>query len=492
MAPTTPAQARIGRLTGRGRTDDRGGGLPLTDLFTPIMRTLVEKGEADAETLTAAVRAGFIGRKTDRLQYMYEGEDPWPALMGDALNQLAARGLVVGHPSGAWTIGEKFVLGKSLVVIPGSGRFETIRVTVQTDEQRKVREGETLSMFITELASELDPRRGGIRPIDSKRVTELVESIEAFGFRPEFPVLYDQHGRLLDGRHRTAAAETLGIEPVVKVVRVENDREALALTWAANAGQTGWTGADLSRITKALGGIAPTEALSEKVQVRNMLLDYKGRVADREVARAIKVDHKTVAARRADLEREGAIEPYNPIAELHEAIRDELVKAPKASNREIARRTGSSAPTVAVVRESVKGGESMEIPQPLQEPESEPTPPALTKGQLADRALLADPTQTNEEIAEQVGMDPKSVWRRRKKLEGHDPYNGSIEGKRSPRTTPPAPTPAPAGPPPSLELKYSEDARVLAAEISAWMTDANVLLELGNRLISTAKRRGAQ
>jgi hypothetical protein len=514
MAQPTAAAARVGRLTGRGRTDDRGGGLALVELFEPILRTLHEKGDAAHETLVAAVQAGQLGQKTARLQTIYDNANPWSAFLNDALEQLATRGLVTAYDSGRYTIGPKFTAGKSQIVIPAGGGQAAVRVTVQTDEQRAARSGEESSMYITELATELDPRRTGIRPLDMTRVKELVSSMEAFGFRTETPfaVLKDQHGRVLDGRHRIAAAEKLGIEwdntLHVQTVKVDSDREALALTWTANIGQAGWTDKDLTRISKALGGENPTQLLSTRVQVRNLLLDRAGRIDDREVARLIGCSHITVAARREELEAEGAFGPYDPEGEKRTRIRTELERDPTASDREIGRRLGVSAQTVKAERVTMvvepvaaQAGQivQLEHPAPVEPPPPPvvPAPKPPSKGKLIDDELLANPDRSDKEIAELLGMDgpraPSSVWRRRKKLAGQDPYNGSIEGPRT-KPEPPEPAPAPtepAGPPGSLTLDYTEDARVLAAQSCAWMTDPNVLLEWGNRLVSTAKRRGA-
>jgi ParB-like chromosome segregation protein Spo0J len=500
----TASAARVGRLTGRGRSDDRGGGLSLPELFGPILTTLHERGDATEETLTAAVRSGFLGQKTARLQTIYDDADPWSAFITDALEQLSSRELVTRHESGHWSTGTKFAAGKPLIAISAGSGQPAVKVTVQTDEQRAERSGDETSMYITELASELDARRGGIRPLDTRRVEELVSSMEAFGFRTEpiFAVLKDQHGRVLDGRHRIAAAEKLGIEwdnkLHVQTVKVENDREALALTWTANVGQAGWTKSDLDRITRALGGESPAVVLSTKVQVRNTLLDQQGRITDREVARIVGCSPTTVGVYRLELEQAQDLVPFDPDAERRAAIREQLQRTPEASAREIARQVGTTKETVGRVKRELEiGGEDVQSGQALHEPEPivvEQLPaPELTKHEQILRELAADPNRSDKEIGGQLGVHHSSVWRVRKKLAGQDPYNGSIEGPR-PKPEPSQPSPAPASTsavPGALELAWTEDARVLAGELSAWMTDANVLLELGNRLIATARRRGA-
>jgi hypothetical protein len=506
MAQPTIAAARVSRLTGRGRNDDRGGGLALVELFEPILRTLHEKGDASEETLIAAVRSGQLGQKTARLQAIYDSANPWSAFITDALEQLIARGFVTAYASGRYAVTPKFSPGKALTVITAGGGQQPVRVTVHTDEQRAERAGEATSMYITELASELDARRGGIRPLDLRRVEELTASMDAFGFRKEsiFNILKDQHGRVLDGRHRIAAAEKLGIEwdnkLYVQTVKVADDREALALTWTANVGQAGWTKSDLDRITRALGGESPATVLGIRVQIRNLLLDRLGRVSDREVARLVGCSATTVGAYRSEMEVAGDLVPYDPEGEKRAAIRAEIERDPEASDYSIGKTLDVSQNTVKAVRvlQAVQSGQT-EVLEPESASVPEPAAPAKpwSKAQLIDRELLADPDRSDKEIAAHLGFEgpraSSSVWRRRKKLEGQDPYNGSIEGPR-PKPEPvkevSAPEPTPASPD-SLELAWTEDARVLAAQLSAWMTNENVLLELGTRLVTTARRRGA-
>lgn len=512
MTPTALAKARVSRLTGRGRTDDRGGGLPLINLFEPILRTLLDAGEEPqpVEVLTSAVRAGFIGRKEDRLEEIYGLSDPWAALMDDALGQLEHMELIVADGD-RWKCGPKFKVDVPLLAIRAGAGQPSSRILVQSEAARKASAGDEVSMYITELASRLavtpDIRDGGIREVNDERVDELVASMEAFGFReePVFLVLKDQHGRILDGRHRIAAAEKLGIDwdnkRHVANVRVDSDREALALTWAANVGQASWTMGELDEITRALGGEAPTVVLSTRVQVRNILLDHGGRIADREVARLVGCDNHTVAARRAELEAEGNLGRYDPEAEKRAAVRAEHHRDPDASHREIARRAGVSQNTVIAERKAllaeqeadVQGGEIPQPEHPALLP-SQRAPKPLTKGQLIDRELLADPDRSDEEIASLCGARPSSVWRRRKKLAGQDPYNGSIEGPRAkPAELKTEPEPEEVlGTREPLTLEYTEDARVLAEQLSSWMTDAHVLAELARRLAKTAAQRGGE
>jgi ParB/Sulfiredoxin domain len=54
---------------------------------------------------------------------------------------------------------------------------------------------------------------GGLPPLDPQGVTrlcQLIVSIEAHGYDHSEPVLVNQYGRIVDGRHRLAACHLLG------------------------------------------------------------------------------------------------------------------------------------------------------------------------------------------------------------------------------------------------------------------------------------------
>jgi hypothetical protein len=116
---------RIFRLTGHGREDDRGGGLPLPALFAPILKAVNEHGPQTVEQLTKAVKAGFLGGKEKRLAYMYRTEDPWPRFMNDGIDQLIEANLLAADGD-RWIAGENFKPDTRLVVIDNPRNTVTV------------------------------------------------------------------------------------------------------------------------------------------------------------------------------------------------------------------------------------------------------------------------------------------------------------------------------------------------------------------------------
>lgn len=386
---STHDETRIERLVGE-HDRDRGGGIPLSSLFCLILETILDAdGTASRDDMLPALRDdGFLGTKVKRLQHIYRCDDPWDALLDDALAQLQAARLTESAEDGRWRLGPKFEISRALVVIPGrrGGRATTsVRIYPASERNSGDAAARTL-MNVRSLAAELHPDRRGLRALDEKQVASLAESMTTFGYLPDYPVLTDQHGRILDGRHRLAAAERAAVEPVVRTRSVASDREAVAVAYAGNEAR-GWSARERAWITKQLGGETPARALGIRWLVRNALLDDPAR-SNRKVAVAVGCDDKTVGKYRAELEAEGAIDPYDPDAEhaaKRAAVRAAIEANPEASDREIGKRQGVDHKTVSAVR-----GESAEVPHlphpepasredngfaPRAEPEPEPLPP---------------------------------------------------------------------------------------------------------------------
>jgi len=356
MRKLTAKAERIGRLTGRGNAD--GGGLPLPDLFGPILNLLSDSSIQGLNALTEAVQAGFLGQKTSRIRTIYGGVgDPWPLLMRDAVDQLVEQGLIqpTDEDADEWELGPKFVPGKALRVIPASQGKPSITVTVQA--QGAFDEG-TQNMYLTERAAELDPRRGGLRKVDLKHVDRLKASMEANGFARNRPLTYDQHGRLLDGRHRRAAAEQLGIEALTEVVPVGSDREALAVAWQLNLGQESWTKAELDKLARELGGAPLAQTLSLKPLVEAALREHSER-SDRKIAEQVRCSHPMVAYYRRGLEAAGVLAtPEVRFTEKEQTLLgafDEMrSEDPDISIREVARETTKKENDERVLRAALK------------------------------------------------------------------------------------------------------------------------------------------
>ena len=131
-----------------------------------------------------------------------------------------------------------------------------------------------------------------------------------YGYRPEFPILADQHGRILDGRHRIAAARKAGVAvPPPRKVKVASDEEAVGLAMLVNI-QRGWTKPNAVVLTQISGAAGLTVenfgrqlgTAAKREVIRAALLEDASR-SDRAVAVLAGCDHKTVFGRlRAHLE----------------------------------------------------------------------------------------------------------------------------------------------------------------------------------------------
>ena len=157
-------------------------------------------------------------------------------------------------------------------------------------------------MEVTSLAASLRESGPGLRPLTAEHVEALAQSMRDFGYRPEFPILVDQHERILDGRHRQAAARKAGVaEPIpTRKVTVSSDEEAVGLAILVNI-QRGWTQAERTRIDRTLqaagltmegfGRVLGTAAKRELV--KTALLEHP-EMSHRKIAERLGVSHQFV------------------------------------------------------------------------------------------------------------------------------------------------------------------------------------------------------
>jgi hypothetical protein len=87
---------------------------------------------------------------------------------------------------------------------------------------------------------------------------ELRESMRHFGWLKELPAYRDERGVVLIGHRRLAAAKDLGIEPIIRTLRLGNgdtaDAARFALAIASNLGNKPLTAADRRRMAEYLYG----------------------------------------------------------------------------------------------------------------------------------------------------------------------------------------------------------------------------------------------
>lgn len=113
--------------------------------------------------------------------------------------------------------------------------------------------------------------------LDAATEAALRTSIERFGVI--VPIVKDQHGRILDGHHRSRIADELGVNYAINVREVEDENEARAIARTLNA--------DRRHLTK-----------EQRREVASAL--HSEGHSMRAIARALKVAHTTIQDDVAD------------------------------------------------------------------------------------------------------------------------------------------------------------------------------------------------
>jgi hypothetical protein len=244
---------RLDRLVGDGNGE---AGIDLASLFRVILNQVQDSADGvDMAGLTAPVQGAVSNHA--RVEHWYReklpGADPWKALIADALEQLESRRLLK-QDGGRWHTRPDFTTGKRMTVVPArKGRHKSVGVILYAADDREARGvAEKQRMEITSLAASLREDGRGLRPLDQKHVAVLEQSMRDYGYRPEFPVLVDRRGRILDGRHRIAAARRAGVDmPSPRLVPIDSDEEAVGFALLVNL-QRGWSTAETKRINADL------------------------------------------------------------------------------------------------------------------------------------------------------------------------------------------------------------------------------------------------
>jgi hypothetical protein len=120
-------------------------------------------------------------------------------------------------------------------------------------------------------------------PLTDEERAALRADIEEHGVL--VPVVRDQHGNVLDGHNRAAIADELGVDYRVDIVSVEDDRQARTIARQLNLARR-----HLSRAQKRQLIADEIEAAPDR--------------SDREIARLMGCDHKTVGSVRRELRGE--------------------------------------------------------------------------------------------------------------------------------------------------------------------------------------------
>jgi hypothetical protein len=280
-------EGRLGRLAGTG--EGSGGGLPLPDLFSAILNELLDNGPADSRHLTG-ISASVLEYKSNNVMTTWGS---WEALTADALEQLESREIIRSDGDDLWRLSEDLPLGTPVVIIPAGKGRKADSVTIWPREER-----ERLSRA-NHAEREAASMVGHVRPVDRLQASAIRESVAEVG--QLYPVLKDQHGRVLDGGHRLEA------DPGWKSVTMEvrDDQHALAISLWANRGKE-LPSKTQSRINQLIGDLAGTNEVRRERIAAELKRDASR--SNRQIAELVGASHPTVAEVRQDLENSSKLE----------------------------------------------------------------------------------------------------------------------------------------------------------------------------------------
>lgn len=260
---TSRAPERLTRLTG----GDRGGGLPLPHLFSAILEELLDHGGATTARVSEITESALDYKAaTVRMT--------WPsfeALASDVLDQMKDREIIIQQDE-TWHLGPAFALGKYMEIVPGGKGHTKDGTTVWEKDEREARSRAShLEQELASLASALSPDGRGLRPVNEGHTVAIRDSAADPKVGQLYPVLVDQHGRILDGKHRLRA-DPRWVKS--KPIQVENDAQAIAIARWANSG-TPLPPKVERRIEELVLG-AETAQARQRARIRNALLEQAG------------------------------------------------------------------------------------------------------------------------------------------------------------------------------------------------------------------------
>ena len=299
-------QDRRIRLFGKDQTNDRyGGGMPIPSMVSQMLDHLQDSGPTPIADLVEMVERRH--HKRERLEYVYhkghklEG-DAYALFIDDVIAELESAKLAA-RQGDRLTLGPAFKLGERLRLPEGMST-----IVYEKSAREIIGRASLHELDIKALANELRPEGRGLRPLNPDNVERLVKSMEAFGFMDGHPVLKDQEGRILSGRHRIEAAGKVGIPYQDQVIRVASDREALAIAFTANLSGE-FSKAERRHIAKLLSAAGIdiedfAEVIGEPakhVLIQAELLKNASQ-SDNKIAKQVGTSNNTVADVRAKLE----------------------------------------------------------------------------------------------------------------------------------------------------------------------------------------------
>lgn len=292
MRRTREENARLDRLAGSG--EGWGGGLPLPLLFAAILNEILDYGPASHERLTE-IASTTLAFKTSQVMSTWKS---WDEFTRDVLDQMEAQGILTSDGY-TWTPGDGLVTDTYLEVIPSrkwKGRkYPSDGVTVWEKEERDRRNRESHAEH------EATSLVGNLRPPAPTHVSELRESAARVGHL--YPVLVDQHGRILDGAHRKAADPNW--EEKLRVV--SSEEEALAVSLDANRGSP-LSPTVQRRVTELIGELSGTNQIKRDRIESELLRDASQ--SNHVIAALVGASDPTVGTVRTELLNFSSIHDY--------------------------------------------------------------------------------------------------------------------------------------------------------------------------------------
>jgi len=181
------------------------------------------------------------------------------SISGDVSRVKRHNGLTTDEDARAWIIRRAVAtISKWLTVEDGMVRFANGYDfdDVRWDGKRLHRPGPDIH---ARLRDPFDHATGAFSAnvrIDLGSLDELRESMRSFGWLKEFPALVDERGVVLVGHRRLAVAKELGIEPVIKQLKLGDgdaaDAERFKLAIGSNLGGRPLTPNDRKRLAQYL------------------------------------------------------------------------------------------------------------------------------------------------------------------------------------------------------------------------------------------------
>lgn len=289
---------RLNRLAGSGQGS--GGGLPLPGLFAAMLNEVLDNAPVSTDRMTEIASSVLAFKQ----QAVFATWPTWEALAADVLAQLESR-KIIERDGESWIQGPKLLTGQRIEIIParpGVGS-KSDGVTVWTKEARDARSSADHAIR-TFGALDAEVAQRGSRRVTTARKELILESMRQLGdLRDYFPVLLDEQGNVVDGRHRRE------IDPNWPASRTRVPLEKRLAAAAAANRTNAWTERDWKALLDQVTETTGRKTGAVRTLIRLALLEDASR-SDRAIAALIGCDGKTVASVRADLEANAEIPHY--------------------------------------------------------------------------------------------------------------------------------------------------------------------------------------